>query len=205
MTSETPGLRDSIKRNLTDIVTLHEEILSELHRLVPYSEHTELDGSRPLQSTGQTRGRHRAQRRWRSLDSTQDYRSAVSLLQEGPEMLADPQVAAAVARTFGKRVTWSRLQRLAWFRWTTLLTSCPQTSRFFIYNEYGAKYKIMLANIGSSSMQGLEWDLFRRGLEVLAATVGSTKHYMDATRKASSLADLLMKVRVPPGPSPAAS
>ena len=100
------GLRSSVNRNLTDIVELHEEILGELHRLVPDSEYTQLEVPiKRIQSNSSTRGH----RRWRSLDAVPEGRDGISWLREVPGMVAEPQTAAEVAKIFLKRVRRSLL------------------------------------------------------------------------------------------------
>lgn len=93
------GLRSSINRNLTEIVQLHEEILGELHRVVPDSEYTQLEV--PRQSKKALKRPHH---RWRSLDSVPENAEHISWLQRVPGMVADSQVAEEVAKIFGKRV-----------------------------------------------------------------------------------------------------
>lgn len=108
MARQTPGLRDSIKRNLTEIILLHEEILDELNRLVPYSTPTKLNVSSGYRSPHSPSQRNSlSHRRWKSLDSVpEDSNIDLSALEE-PDALADPQLAAAVARIFGKRVRYT--------------------------------------------------------------------------------------------------
>lgn len=90
------GLRSSINRNLTDIIELHEELLGELHRVVPHSEYTQLD----LPSKTKPSRHHR----WRSLDAVPEDKGDMSWLQQVPGMIAEPQVAADVAKIFARKV-----------------------------------------------------------------------------------------------------
>lgn len=96
------NLRISINRNLNEIVGLHDEILGELHRVVPHSEYTQKDFTEP---TRPPYGHHR----WRSLDAVPEHiGGGPSWLQKIPGMTAEPKVAAAVARVFGKKVRTPR-------------------------------------------------------------------------------------------------
>ncbi|OAQ96614.1 hypothetical protein LLEC1_03706 [Akanthomyces lecanii] len=70
------SLRLAIHQNLSEILRLHDEILGELHRAVPYSEYSYTD-------TGL-----KGHRRWTSVDPGR------------PDMLAEPQTAAQVKRFF---------------------------------------------------------------------------------------------------------
>ena len=104
--SQAVGLRSSINRNLTEMVELHEDILGELHRVVPDSEYsqTDLPPTFPTSASAQFL-EVPGHRRWRSLDAVpEDDANPLPWPQEEPGMLADPQIAADVARAFGKRV-----------------------------------------------------------------------------------------------------
>uniref|UniRef100_A0A0B7KM41 DH domain-containing protein n=1 Tax=Bionectria ochroleuca TaxID=29856 RepID=A0A0B7KM41_BIOOC len=160
------GLRASINRNLAEIIELHEEILGELHRVVPISEYTQTEASISLSQMPA----HPAHRRWRSLDAVPKHDKSGPLLQASPGMDTEPQIAAEVARIFTRRV-----------------------NRFFIYKEYGAKYEMMVKDVASAPQAMPEWDTYQRGLEALASTLGSAKHLLDTTRKSLTLNDLLVK------------
>lgn len=84
---------------MTEIVQLHEEILGELHRVVPDSEYTQLDVTRQPK-----KALKRPHHRWRSLDSVPENTEHISWLQRVPGMVADSQIAEEVAKIFGKRV-----------------------------------------------------------------------------------------------------
>lgn len=92
------GLRSSINRNLADIIELHEELLGELHRVVPHSEYTQLS-LRP-QSKSHAHGHNRI----RSLDVVPEDNANMSWLETVPGMVAEPSVVADVAQVFTKKV-----------------------------------------------------------------------------------------------------
>ncbi|KAJ3477631.1 hypothetical protein NLG97_g8791 [Lecanicillium saksenae] len=73
-------LRLAIHQNLSEILRLHDEILGELHRAVPYSEYSYPD-------TGP-----KGHRRWASVDLGR------------PDMLAEPQIVAEVSKIFSQKV-----------------------------------------------------------------------------------------------------
>lgn len=100
------NLRASINRNLNDIVELHEEILGDLHRVVPHSEYTLPDYNLPTLSPP-SNGHHR----WQSLDAVPENTNSLSWLQKVPGMTAEPNVAAEVARVFGNKVKCSGSQK----------------------------------------------------------------------------------------------
>lgn len=161
------GLRSSINRNLTEIVELHEEILGELHRVVPNSEYTQAEP--PLPSTQRPVGRS-GHTRWRSLDSVPERKGGAARLQDIPSMTADPNVAAEVARVF-----------------------CKRMNRFFAYEEYGAKYEMMIKDVASAHRSLPQWETYQKGLEALAASLGSVNHHLDHSRKSLTIGDLLVK------------
>ncbi|KAF1730183.1 Phosphatidylinositol 3,4,5-trisphosphate 3-phosphatase ptn1 [Beauveria bassiana] len=115
------SLRLAIHQNLTEILRLHDEILGELHRAVPYSEYSYADA--------QPKGH----RRWSSVDLSR------------PDMLAEPQTAAQVAKIFSQKV-----------------------KRFFVYEEYGVRHENMLDSMPDASLS-------HRGIEALASTLHPIK------------------------------
>lgn len=74
-------------------------MLGELHRAIPHSEYTQPD----LQHDGGGSGTCGHQR-WRSLDAVPEDKDGVSWLPEVPGLLADPQIAAEVAKIFSRKV-----------------------------------------------------------------------------------------------------
>lgn len=94
------GLRSSINRNLADMIDLHEELLGDLHRAVPHSEYTQTD-----LLLGPTTGS--AHRRIRSLNVVPEDDATMSWLETVPGMVAEPNVAADVAKVFTSKVNCS--------------------------------------------------------------------------------------------------
>lgn len=101
------GLRSSINRNLADIIELHEELLGELHRAVPYSEYTQMNI--PPHSKHHTHGHNRI----RSLDVVPENNGSMSWLETVPGMVAEPSVVADVAQVFTKKVRLAHIS-LMW-------------------------------------------------------------------------------------------
>ncbi|KAF8866627.1 Dbl homology domain-containing protein [Acephala macrosclerotiorum] len=163
--SLSPNLRASIKRNLNEIVELHDELLGDLHKAVPHSEYTQSTCGEPALSP-QPNHHHR----WRSLDAVSDQVTGAAWLQKIPGMTAEPKVAAEVAKVFGKKI-----------------------NRFFIYEEYGAKYEIMLKDLANAYRTMPRWDTFQRGLEALASSLASINSQQENSRKALTVGDLLVK------------
>ncbi|CCU76289.1 hypothetical protein BGHDH14_bgh03224 [Blumeria hordei DH14] len=151
------NFRASINRNLNEILELHEEILGELHRVVPHSEYTQT--SLPRSPTRVSPGGHQ---RWRSIDAVPENSGGVSWLQRIPGMTAEPHIAAEI-------------------------------NRLFIYEEYGAKYELMIKDIGSTQRTIPQWDDFQKGLEALASSLSSINNQQDSAKKAMTVGDLLIK------------
>ncbi|KAK4105862.1 Dbl homology domain-containing protein [Parathielavia hyrcaniae] len=161
------GLRSSASRNLTDIMELHEEILGELHRVVPDSEYIQPDLSiRRTRSSSSIRGHFR----WSSLDAVPECKEGASSLPEVPGMTAEPSTAAEVSKVFSKRM-----------------------NRFFVYEEYGAKYEMMIKDVAAAHRTMPGWLSYQKGLEVLASSLGSADSRDNLSRKALTAGDLLVK------------
>ncbi|KAK6078132.1 RhoGEF domain-containing protein [Seiridium cupressi] len=165
--TQHPGLRSSINRNLTDIVELHEEILGELHRVVPNSEYTQVEQLYSAPNPARKPSHHQ---RWRSLDSVPEDDGGGFWLRTVPGMTADPGVAAEVSRIFRERM-----------------------HRFFVYEEYSAKYEMMIKEVASAPRTMPQWESYQKGLEALAASLGSVHHQLDRSRKSLTIGDLLVK------------
>ncbi|KAK4199154.1 hypothetical protein QBC40DRAFT_349731 [Triangularia verruculosa] len=162
------AIRSSINQNLTDIVELHEEMLGELHRAVPHSEYSQLDVPLQVPPVNQAARGHQ---RWRSLDAVPEDKDGVAWLRDVPGLLAEPQTVAEVAKIFKNKM-----------------------NRFFIYEEYGAKYELMIKDVASAHRTMPGWQSYQKGLEVLAASVGSIGVQGDhSTKKSLTIGDLLVK------------
>ncbi|KAI2635919.1 Dbl homology domain-containing protein [Xylaria nigripes] len=160
------GLRSSINQNLTDIIELHEEILGELHRIVPDSEYTQPDHIvvKSIPPVGE--GHHR----WHSLDSVPEDRGGPSWLQSVPSVVAEPSIAAEVAQIFGRKM-----------------------NRFFIYEEYGARYELMIKDVASTHRMLPHWEDYQKGIEALAASLSTANNHSGSSRKSLTIGDLLVK------------
>ncbi len=68
-------------------------------------------------------------------------------------------------------------------------------NRFFIYEEYGAKYELMIKDVASAHRTMPKWESYQKGLETLAAAL-STGHSPGDLKKSLTIGDLLVKVRL---------
>ncbi len=69
-------------------------------------------------------------------------------------------------------------------------------TRFFVYEEYGAKYESMLHNMATTSKQIPNWHAYERGIEALAHSLLSNNSNRGTSRKGLTFEDLLIKVGV---------
>ena len=66
---------------------------------------------------------------------------------------------------------------------------------FFVYEEYGAKYELMMKDVASAHRSMPRWDSYQKGLETLAASLESVNSQDDGSKKSLTIGDLLVKVR----------
>ncbi|KAI9705989.1 MAG: hypothetical protein M1836_005395 [Candelina mexicana] len=170
--------RSSIRRNVTEILQLHEELLGELHRVIPYSEYTQVNTALPVPPES------RGHVRWHSFDAVpkrvgdlkQESKARYSLDLSDPvvrnmtAMTAEPKVAADVAAVFDKMMR-----------------------RFFTYEEYGSKYEMMVKDVASSHKSMPPWHAYEKGIEALANCVISINGRDANSKKGLTFADLLIK------------
>lgn len=67
-------------------------------------------------------------------------------------------------------------------------------NRFFVYEEYGAKYEMMIKDVASTHRTMPQWDTYQKGLETLASTLRSENSQVGQSRKSLTIGDLLVKV-----------
>lgn len=64
---------------------------------------------------------------------------------------------------------------------------------FFVYEEYGAKYEMMIKDIAAAHRTLPQWDMYQKGLETLASSLGCSSKHGDQ-KKSLTIGDLLVKV-----------
>ncbi|KAL1901713.1 hypothetical protein Cpir12675_000220 [Ceratocystis pirilliformis] len=173
------ALRASINHNLTAIVELHEEILRELYRVVPHLEYSPSTYN-TLTDSGGLPNNSNNNKNDLSTTTCMKLRPPTSAERpkptflphphESPEMFAEAQVTEDVAKIFTRKM-----------------------SRFFIYKEYGANYEIMTKDVAAAHRLMPQWDTYQKGLETLAMSLCSSISHENASRKALTIGDLLVK------------
>ena len=67
-------------------------------------------------------------------------------------------------------------------------------NRFFAYEEYGAKYELMVKDVASTYRTLPQWEAYQKGLEALAASLSSLNSQHERSKKSLTVGDLLIKV-----------
>lgn len=67
-------------------------------------------------------------------------------------------------------------------------------NRLFVYEEYGAKYEMMMKDIASAHRTMPQWELYQKGLETLASSLDPTSKHSVKSKKSLTIGDLLVKV-----------
>lgn len=65
--------------------------------------------------------------------------------------------------------------------------------RFFIYEEYGAQYELMLRDMALTSKSISNWHAFERSIEALANSLATSSGSEECARKGLAFEDLLIK------------
>ncbi|KAF2234128.1 Dbl homology domain-containing protein, partial [Viridothelium virens] len=169
--------RTLIRRNLDQILEIHEGLLGELHHVVPHAEYNQ---GHAREAMSPSRPRHT---RFHSVDILQGRREELpirkqrysldtcKLTERAPiALLADPQTAAKVAAVFNKYV-----------------------KRFFAYEEYGAKYEALTRELNVSQKITPSWPEYEKGIEALSTALAPMNHRDDVGKKGLTLSDLLIK------------
>jgi hypothetical protein len=66
--------------------------------------------------------------------------------------------------------------------------------RFFVYEEYGAKYEMMLKDVTTASRTIPQWEVYQKGLEALGKSLSSHNHQHQNSKKSMTVGDLVVKV-----------
>jgi hypothetical protein len=66
--------------------------------------------------------------------------------------------------------------------------------RFFAYEEYGAKYELMVKDVASTYRTIPQWEVYQKGLEALAASLASINSQSEQSKRSMTVGDLLVKV-----------
>lgn len=174
----TTQTRNSIQRNVTDMLHLHEQIIDELHQIALRA--TLREGNHIFPSLRPTT---RCHTRWQSLIATSLPASTSERSNAGRPPIdtryvrrgssnyaADPAEIAEIARAYKNQMV-----------------------RFFVYEEYCAKYDIMIQEVAHSHKMVPEWPSYEAGMEALANSIASLNQRSNNGKKGLTAHDLLIK------------
>ncbi|KAL1795367.1 hypothetical protein ACET3X_007183 [Alternaria dauci] len=170
--------RSSIQHNISQILQLHEDLLAELHQVVPQADFTR---SAYQETYPVTKAKHI---RFHSADivpgrlaehlTTRRLRHSLEIGRSPDRrprgLVTDTKTAGNVAKIFNKHMR-----------------------RFFTYEEYGAHWTTMSQDL-TTMCKGLHgWQEYERGVEALQKVVASENNREAGCKKALSFPDLLIK------------
>jgi hypothetical protein len=170
--------KSSIQQNISQILQLHEDLLDELHTVIPQAD---LTNSAHHEAYPVTKAKHI---RFHSADIIPgrftEHKAARRLrhsleIGRSPDrrprdLVTDTNTAGNIAKIFNKHM-----------------------KRFFIYEEYGAHWTTMSHDL-TTTCKGLHgWQEYERGVEALQKIVASENNREAGSRKALSFPDLLIK------------
>ncbi|KAL5457901.1 hypothetical protein PMIN06_003622 [Paraphaeosphaeria minitans] len=170
--------RAAIQRNISQILQLHEDLLAELHQVIPQADFTQSahQEAYPVTKAKHIRfhsadlmpGRLAEHKITRRLRHSLDIGRSPDRRPQG--LVTDTKTIGDIAEIFNKHM-----------------------KRFFTYEEYGAHWTTMSQDL-TSTCKGLHgWQEFERGVEALSKVVASENNRSTSSRKALSFPDLLIK------------
>ncbi|KAK6587176.1 hypothetical protein PZA11_000466 [Diplocarpon coronariae] len=68
-------------------------------------------------------------------------------------------------------------------------------NRFFVYEEYGAKYEMMIKDVANAYRTIPQWETYQKGFEALASSLSSINSQHDNAKKALTIGDLLQPIQ----------
>ena len=171
--------RYSIQQNVIEILRVHEDLLHELHLVTlkaaamkwkDTASPRQFDKYRHVKWCGLNEhkagvGECRAHHKKSSLGQVDEWSGPMDYVY-----IADPEETTEVARLFAK-----------------LMPS------FFIYEEYCAKYEIMVHELANSHKTVPSWSAYETGVEALAKSVIALQNRDADGRKGFTVGDLLIK------------
>lgn len=156
-------MRRGIIQNLNEIVGLHKELLMDLERVVARSLYWQAP---KIPAATHHNSSHK---KGYSLDIIPRSRHSARCTSTDT-IEVDPRTAQQVAKIFGDRL-----------------------HRFWIYEEYGGRYEIMVKDVAIACKTMPQWETYQKGLEVLAESLASVDSHGNVSKKSMTVGDLLVK------------
>jgi hypothetical protein len=170
--------KSSIQQNISQILQLHEDLLDELHTVIPQADFTNSahHEAYPVTKAKHIRfhsadiipGRFAERRTARRLRHSLEIGRSPDRRPRG--LVTDTNTAGNIAKIFNKHM-----------------------KRFFIYEEYGAHWTTMSHDLTTTCKDLHGWQEYERGVEALQKIVVSENNREAGSRKALSFPDLLIK------------
>ncbi|MCJ1280970.1 hypothetical protein MMC26_000288 [Xylographa opegraphella] len=161
-----------IHENITEILVLHEDLLSRLRNTIQVSTTNRVMNNVIARHTRRHSVNTPALTPTKT--STFDVRRSLDVSKhrssQEARLVSDPKEAANAAMIFGELM-----------------------SQFFVYEEYGARYETMLCDMTLTSQNIPNWHAYERGIEALANTLAPVNVREGCNRKGLTFGDLLIK------------
>ncbi|KAK5134677.1 hypothetical protein LTR08_006192 [Meristemomyces frigidus] len=172
-TDSRSSARNRASTTLAHLISMHEDILSQLHKVVPFAgrEHEQKPS--------------RGHARWYSVDAALPTRKPFNSVginrrslnlnrssdEDGcPELLCDPKIMSEVAAVFSERI-----------------------ALFVQYQHFGSCYEVMRVDIEQMQQSIAAWPEYDSAIETLAYTINPVQSRDANRRKALTVKDLLIK------------
>ncbi|KAL8836616.1 MAG: hypothetical protein Q9170_002839 [Blastenia crenularia] len=173
------SMSTQIHQNVTEILELHEDILDQIRHIVKEPILQTITARRELPpQTKQPRVRSTEGHRITSAVAGLVHAARTSIDSGRPGQVPDPSTpvpadishVSAIIKVFEKML-----------------------GRFFVYEEYGAHYELMLRNMALTSKSISNWHAFERSIEALANSLAMSSGSEESARKGLAFDDLLIK------------
>ncbi|KAI4207062.1 MAG: hypothetical protein LQ346_000780 [Caloplaca aetnensis] len=164
-------------KNVTEILQLHEDLLRQLQDVMKESKPHVNSGRREMPAQLK-QGRHHSNNGNRISSAVAGLvhagRTSIDTArptqEENQTTSIDTSKVVAVTKIFERML-----------------------GRFFIYEEYGAQYELMLRDMALTSRSISNWHAFERSIEALANSLATSSGSEDSARKGLAFEDLLIK------------
>ncbi|GIZ42666.1 hypothetical protein CKM354_000592500 [Cercospora kikuchii] len=178
----TSFARRTAQKVIADILYLHDDILGDLHHVVPFSEYDQVTAKAPTSTVA------RVHNRWHSVDIVPTRgttgHTVLATMRHGRRSLnlsrstedeqvvlsCSPQVVAAVAKVFSKHL-----------------------KRFQAYEEYGLNYELVQRDIDDITRSIPTMPEYDKGYEALSTYLGALNSRAANHKRAMTVKDLLIK------------
>lgn len=166
-----------IHQSVTEMLQLHETLLSQIRQVFKEPPH-------PFDSVRREMPLHTKQHRQRHTEGHRITSAVVGLVHAARTSIDSARPAptatiSAAANTTHVAAIVKIFEKML--------------ARFFIYEEYGAQYELMLRNMTLTSKTISHWQAFERSIEALANSLSTSSGSEESAKKGLAFEDLLIK------------